>query len=224
MLLPSSPKIPRRSTMEILKTYDATALHSAGFMDARVLVSAAPLPWFWCCLCLGTVGPCPPWRAWACELEFARLSRPLASILLPADHCRVMPAQGDTGVAIMTSGRGELFAVNLTNPDQVSMAHYVHNDTASSFLCFFGGFGTQHAQQTQGRRRLRFSGAGSARLSRHCLPGRRAPSNSASPSCIPPPHPARPCRLPAEPLPHGPLRQRQARPGRPVWPRHGGGE
>lgn len=30
--------------MEILKTYDATDMHSAGFMDARMLVSACPAP------------------------------------------------------------------------------------------------------------------------------------------------------------------------------------
>lgn len=28
---------------------------------------------------------------------------------------------GDTGVALMTSGKGNLYAVNLTNPDQVKV-------------------------------------------------------------------------------------------------------
>lgn len=37
-------------------------------------------------------------------------------------------------MALLTSGKGVLFAVNITNPEQVSMAHYVHDQTVSSEL------------------------------------------------------------------------------------------
>lgn len=45
--------------------------------------------------------------------------------------CTAPSCQGDTGVALLTSGKGELFAVNITNPEQVTMAHYVHDQTVS---------------------------------------------------------------------------------------------
>lgn len=37
-------------------------------------------------------------------------------------------------MALLTSGKGVLFAVNITNPEQVSMAHYLHDQTVSSEL------------------------------------------------------------------------------------------
>lgn len=125
--------------MEILKTYDATALHSAGFMDARVLVRA-PNEARWlgqrgrlvraatmrsACSCVARQAPA--------ALNAAPLAAPIE--WLPMPHCpSAVPApscQGDTGVALLTSGKGELFAVNITNPEQVTMAHYVHDQTVS---------------------------------------------------------------------------------------------